>query len=363
MDALIKNNVIKTDKVIVDIGKYSTKILEVHYASKEAIVKSSKLVETTYDDETDSINFTDLAKKVDERAKGKSRKDVSVSLPGEMTENKIVTIKNKKESDIPKIIKNEYSSFGKVSPITHVVDYAFLGKREEQGDTVFYCLVSAVHKSVANALVEAFAHKGLKVKTIVSSIYSQICLSELYFDEYENLNRIFADIGADTIRVTAFAEGIPVYTRLIDIGFNDYIKRIFNSNTDAGKPEIIKALLEVGEISGLNLDNYSKYFYNLDKEEYKRCLDEVDYTMFREIDRIIDLCSSNEFQVNKIYLTGRAIDGFKGKMKEHTGIDCEYVAFEPWAEKDGKNYVVFIDDENFTADYTNAIGLAICPLI
>lgn len=213
MDALIKNNVIKKDKVIVDIGKYSTKILEVHYASKEAIVKSSKLVETCYDDETDNINYDDLARKVDERAKVKGRKDISVSLPAEITENKIITIKNKKESDIPKIIKNEYSSFGKVSPITHVVDYAFLGKREEQGDTVFYCLISAIHKSIANELVEAFANKGLRVKTIVSSIYTQICLSELYFDEYENLNRIFADIGADSMRVTAFADGIPVYTK------------------------------------------------------------------------------------------------------------------------------------------------------
>lgn len=363
MDALIKNNVIKADKDIVDIGRYSTKILEVHYASKEVIVKTSKLVETVYDAETENVDFTALAKKVDECSKGKSRKAVSISLPAEMTENKIITIKNKKESDIPKVIRNEFSNFGKVSSITHVVDYAFLGKREEQGDTVFYCLVSAVHKKTANELVEAFARKGLKIKTIVSSIYAQICLSELYFDEYENLNRIFADIGADTIRVTVFVEGVPVYTRLIDIGFNDYVKKIFHSNVTAGKPEIIKTLLEVGELSGLKLDKYNKYFYSLDKDEYKTCLDEVDYTIFREIDRIIDLCSGNEFQINKIYLTGKVIDGFRDKMKEHTGIACEYVAFEPYDEKDGKNYVVLIDDKKFNADFTNAIGLAVCPMI
>ena len=41
-------------------------------------------------------------------------------------------------------------SFGRVNPITHVLDYAFLGKREEQGDSVSYYLISAVQKSVAH---------------------------------------------------------------------------------------------------------------------------------------------------------------------------------------------------------------------
>lgn len=42
----------------------------------------------------------------------------------------------------------------------------------------------------------------LKVKTIVSSVYNQICLSEIFFDEYEHLNRLFVDFGTNSTSMT-----------------------------------------------------------------------------------------------------------------------------------------------------------------
>ena len=119
--------------------------------------------------------------------------------------------------------------FGKVSTITHVVDYAYLGKREEAGDTVRYYLISAVQKSVASDLISAFAEYRMKITTISCGVYNQHCLSELYFNEYEHLNRLFIDFGTKSTRITAFSEGVAVYTRTIDCGFDTYVTKLFES--------------------------------------------------------------------------------------------------------------------------------------
>ena len=43
MDFLIKNNIIKQNKLIVDIGMFSTKLLEINYAAKKINVTSAKI--------------------------------------------------------------------------------------------------------------------------------------------------------------------------------------------------------------------------------------------------------------------------------------------------------------------------------
>ena len=363
MDILIKNNVIKKNKIIVDIGIYATRILDVRYASKKIIIDKASMFENTSYDDAEGINFDDIARKVDDKTNGRGKRDISVSLPAEICENKIVAIRNKRDSDIPKIIEKEHMDFANASRLTHVIDYAFLGKREEQGDTVAYYLISAVQKTVANDLVNAFAEHKMKVTTIVSSMYNQICLSELYFDDYENMNRMFIDIGSRTTRVIAFAEGVPIYARTIEYGFKSYVNLLFKSQSDVGKPDIITALNEVGEMSGLNVGVYSKYFYTLDKDLYKSCLEDVDGNMFREIDKIVDVFSSNDVAITKIYLTGHIIEGFRDKLKNHTDMECECVTFNDWDEKDGKNYLLWVEDAGFKADYSNAVGLAINPMM
>ena len=139
-------------------------------------------------------------------------------------ESKIITIKNKKQSDIPKLIEKEYSVFSRVSTLTHVVDYAYLGKKEDNGDTVHYCLLAAVHKNTMLQLVEAFEENKLKITTVSFPIYDMICLSSLYQDDYDHLNRLMIDFGVGGTRVVAFSDGIPVYSRNIDIGFHTYVQ-------------------------------------------------------------------------------------------------------------------------------------------
>ena len=64
MDILIKNNVIKKNKIIVDIGIYATRILDVRYASKKVIIDKASMFENTSYDDAEGINFDDIARLV-----------------------------------------------------------------------------------------------------------------------------------------------------------------------------------------------------------------------------------------------------------------------------------------------------------
>lgn len=363
MDALIKNNIIKKNKLIVDIGMYETKVLEVHYEAKVVTVISAKIINSKGIVDEGGINFSELASKIADEFSGSCKRDVSVSLPSEMCESKIITIKNRKKSEIPKVIKKNYMSFGKANPITHVVDYAYLGKREEDGDTVFYYLLSAVQKSIAAELVTGFLKHKLKVKTVVSGIYNQICLSDMFFDDYEHLNRLFVDFGTNTTRITAFSDGMAVYTRSIDTGYNSYIKSLFLAQEKAGKPEIIRVLSNVGEYIGIAANPVNDYFRILSSEVYKRCINEIDDYTINDISRVVELCTKNDLVVSKIYYTGNVLKGFDDKMSNRLELAVEKVKFHSLDEKEGKGYVLEIDDIEFSDVYSNALGLCIYPML
>ena len=96
MDVLIKNNIIKKNKLIVDIGMFETKVLEAHYEAKKITITSAKTIGSKGIVDENGIDFSELASKIDDEFSGSGKKDVSVSLPSELCESKIITIKNKK---------------------------------------------------------------------------------------------------------------------------------------------------------------------------------------------------------------------------------------------------------------------------
>ena len=74
-DELLKSNVIKAQKAIIDIGTDSTKVLEASYTSKEINIEEAYLLKVSYNGET---SFTEIAKKVDEKLYGRQRKDIII---------------------------------------------------------------------------------------------------------------------------------------------------------------------------------------------------------------------------------------------------------------------------------------------
>ena len=190
----------------------------------------------------------------------------------------------------------------------HVI---MVGKREEAGDTVRYYLISAIQKSVATELVNAFSEYRMKITTISCGVYNQYCLSELYFNEYEHLNRLLIDFGTKNIRTTAFSQGVAVYTRTIDTGFDTYVTKLFESQAYAGKPDICEMLYSVGEKLTQTDKKQKNNMYLINDEEYLETINVVDSYICNEIKRVIDLCANNDVVISKIYYTGFVINGFE----------------------------------------------------
>ncbi len=353
MDLLIKNNVIKQTRLIVDIGTYRTKVLEVRYEAKNIHILSAKSFESTAGGE---MNFADIARRVRGVSGGSGQKNVVVILPAGLTENRVASFKNIKETELCKAVENE--SFRKVSPATHEIDYAYLGKRDEQGDTVRYCLMAAVAKSVDNEIVSEFQTCGMKVISVVTSVYAGINLSGLFFDDYEHPNRLMADFGRDSMRLSAISDGVAVYTRVIALGRASYEDALFNAQDDAGRPEISEALEKVG--CKPMLTPHSRYFEKLDEMLYFDIVKSVNTNIIGELSRVLDLCETNEIPITKIYFTGRPIFGFEKAAAENLGTECEIVDFRGVMEKEGRDYVICFDAET-DREFANAVGMAISP--
>lgn len=361
MDFLIKKNIIKKSKVIVDIGSKYIKILEVHYAGKKVSVTNAQKIDSTGMFQ-DGINYIDIAKAISKAIDTKKKCEVSVSLPAHLVESKIITIKNKKQADIPKLIEKEYSTISRVAPLTHILDYAYLGKKEENSDTVHYCLISAVHKNTMQQLVEAFEEYGLKITTLTFPAYNMICLSCLYYNDYENLNRLMVDFGVSGTRVVAFSDGIPVYSRNLDIGFQTYMEKLITEQDLVGTSDIIKALTSIGEMSLLENQQTQQYFNELDKGMYYQSVDHVSTMLIGELERIIELCENNGIGITKIIYGGSVINGFDKRLK-NLGFEIEKFDLDMCGDMQAEDFLLWIEEISVGSLYYNALGLAVSTML
>ena len=123
MDLFVKNNLIKKDKLIIDVGRYCTKCMMVRYAAKRiTVTKTRKLLSSAFCIDNDTIDFKELAKHIERITEKKM--DISISLPASMVDYRIISIKNKRKSDLKRIIEREHAVFGRVTPLTHEIDFS-----------------------------------------------------------------------------------------------------------------------------------------------------------------------------------------------------------------------------------------------
>ena len=359
-DELLKSNVIKAQKAIIDIGTDSTKVLEVSYTAKEINIEEAYLLKVGYNGET---SFTEIAKKVDEKLYGRQRKDIIIVLPSNLTESKIISVKNKNNKDANKVVHKQCKTFGRSNPLTHVVNASFMGAREEQGDTVAYYLISSVSKGIMNELIEAFADFGMKITRVVSNQFNQVCLSELFADDFDNINRILVDFGNNESRITVFADKVAVYSRAIPVGFQSYVKKLFDANNSAGKKEILSALINVGEVD-VDEETATDKLFNIGKSFYYESISEVNKQFFKEFARILDMCSNSDIEISKVYVSGFVLDGFLNSFMNSTELDCELIHFENGEFKAGHGIMIDVQTEKpLNSRFTNAVGLSFCPLL
>lgn len=96
---------------------------------------------------------------------------------------------------------------------------------------------------------------------------------------------------------------------------------------------------------------------------YNNTIEDVSAELFKEIRRVIDLCESNDTEISKIYITGFVMPKMAEKIGEETGVKAQQVKFGAFDDKTGDGYILEIDDTQLGAEYSNALGLAIYPML
>lgn len=344
----------------MDVGNKFIKLLAANYSGKKITVTGVQKLSSEQLFQQSELNYAELVRCVEGVTGTKKRTELSLSLPADMVEYKIVGIKNKKMTKLKVHIEKEYAFSGKVSPVTHEIDYAYLGNRVENGDSIHYCLVGAVSKSIIHTLTDEFEKRKMRVTTISFPVYDLICLSKLFTGDYRN--KLIIDFGVKGTRIAAVCDGVPVYVRNINIGFQTYVDNLFTAQENMGRPDIIEIICTVGEMQILTGENLVRYFSRFKRDLYVSVVNKVSEALAKEIFRVVELCENNNVPITKIICNDYPIKGFEQRLKSgNMEVECFDLSLAEIAH--GKDFILHLGNVNADASYNNALGLAVHTLL
>lgn len=315
MDALVKRNIIKKSKVIVDIGSKCTKLLEVSYTAKRILVTGTHKIESESFFDGKTLKHDKLVYSIKRLMKNRKIPELSVSLPADMVDFKIIGIKNKKPSEHGMHIDEEHSTFGKVNAHTHELDYGYLGVRELNDDSFYHCLLATVNKREVTELTKTFLKKGLKLTTVSFPVYDLICLSQIFAMDCDHRNKLLIDYGTSGTRIVAISDNVPIYARNINLSFEN-----------------------------IHFDN------------------DITNQLENEIVRVLEFCESNGLPVSKIIWGDCPASNFEERFQSKD-IVVEKADFRFNKVAYGKAFTMQITASDIDSSYNNALGLAINTLM
>jgi hypothetical protein len=358
MDALVKKNIIKKNKVIIDIGHKYIKLLGVTYVNNKInITGSYKIDAAPFFFENELANYRELVKSINDiisRKKLIKNGEISLSLPTGMVEHRIGSAKNIKLSNLS---KNVVSNIGlnKVSELTHNIDWSYLGQSEKNGDTHSYYLVSAINKSIINPLIKEFELKNFRVTTVSFSQNNMISFSDIYCNDFENTNKLYLDFGMNDTRIIVESGGTSIYSRTIDSGFNTFVDKLFSSFGYVPIPVLVEFVMNVG----LKRDKIPPDILN--ETKYFEVMDKVALQWQNELIRVIRLCENEGIAISKIICVNDVISGLMDNFIEND-IEVELFCSESVSELSGNGYTTLLDNSENYKIFGGAIGLAMATM-
>lgn len=358
MDLLVKKNIIKKNKVIIDIGHKYIKLLGVTYANNRITVTGSYTIDAVpFFFEEELTNYRELVRQINDvinRKKLIRHGEISLSIPSNMVEYRIGSAKNIKISELGKIIKSNVG-LNKVNEITHNIDWSYLGQAEKNSDTQTYYLVAAVNKSVLTPLINEFENKNLRVTTVSFSQNNIIGFSEIFGSDFDNPNKLYLDFGMNDTKVIVESSGTAIYSRTIDIGFNTFVDKVFSTCEGVSIPEIIELIRTVG----IKKEKYPVAVIN--EEKYLEVMERINLQWQNEIIRIIRLCENEGVEISKIVCVNTPLLGQLDSFTEND-ITVDYFPPEEITEFSCAGYSINLDDSEDYSNFGNSIGLAMATM-
>lgn len=304
MDIFVKNNISKREKLIIDVGHRFIKLMYVEYAGGEMRIKGSYkiLAYSAYrmDGSIDPLALSKTVNDIVNVKKAVQNAAVLISLPSETVTYKIDNAKNIRLGELDKYITSNLG-FARTSTETHNVDKTYLGRKELNGDSVYYYIAAALEKSFAAELVYDFKKFGLNIIGI-SFPMADIALLPVLFAGDSEPNKIYIDFGAETTKAVIETSGIISYIREFDIGYNYFVNRI-SEKCGMNKVDVAEKLPKI------NAENFGEEDSFL--SAYEDCLTQWQ----SELARIINLMDDDGWHISKAVLLSPLLPGMDERMR------------------------------------------------
>ncbi len=305
MDFLLKYNVTKKSRLIIDVGRRYIKLMSVDYAGGEA-----RITETYKTDAYSAYNMegwlilSALAKIVNEIVNVKKavpKADIRLSLPSDAVKYKVGAAKNIKPTELDKYVRDNLG-LQRVSTETHNIDKTYLGKKELNGDTLLYYMGGAAEKSFAAEVVFAFGKYDLHISGLSFSMADMTLLAGLLETDAEP-NKVYIDFGAAATNIAVESVGTVIYCREIDIGFFSFTKRISDA-TGISRAEVADLILE-----GQEPDNED--ILETWREVYTECVEDWQ----QEVARILNMMDDDGVLVTRAVLLNPLLPQMDERMR------------------------------------------------
>lgn len=261
-------------------------------------------------------------------------KEVTLAIPGHSVIIKKITMPVMDQEALDEAIKTEAPNYINIDINDVYLDAAPLPTADDQMGQMDVMLVAA-RKSIVNDYATVVAEAGLVASNVdIDTFAVQNCF-EANYDVSSGETVALLNIGASIINITILTDGVPVFTRDITVGGNQFTQEIQKQlNVSYEEAEALKS-------GGADQDSDAMI-----PQEVEQILEETAGQIAGEIQRSIDfyLSGSADGHIGRMLISGgsaKVLALFKA-IEERSGIAVEYL--NPFR-------CIAIDDRKFDTAY------------
>jgi type IV pilus assembly protein PilM len=195
-----------------------------------------------------------------------------------------VDVPKMKQKEIQNVVKYEAEQFIPGNSDEYIVDYKILGEIKENQNDLFKVLIVAVPSGIIQNYIELLENLSINPRAIDFFSNSTCRFLNNFLRDVKDKNYVLIDVGASNTIITIAEQGVPVLTRLVQIGSEEIARTIANS---------FNLTLEDGE---KYMKTHGRVFFDNEQPE-----DKFLWEMMTSIMPTVELLLKNIFQSVEFY--------------------------------------------------------------
>lgn len=352
----LKGLFLREQALVLDMGAYTAKVLDVHKKGEHITVNSFLEIENVekYFNGKDITNFDGLVNDISRVLKVTDLKAKKLDLVynSSQLQTKIIKVPDMSEKDIKEFVDIEYhKSFNGVNSNTHILDYLPFGMIEEE-DRLEHSILIATMPIVESAkLLKAFEARKMNINAIETNIHA--LGNALNLVDKESPYKMIVHVGKEYSIVLFSKDDVPIFYRMFAFGY-DLLTREIQKEVQTSIGNINSMLRTIGFLKD------DEFKSDIDQFEYQRIIRDQFSTFVNEVYRSINYVKmTTKFEADHLFVSGGVanMEGLLSYFEENLAMEVKKWAFKGY-EKDGRKLSVK-GKETIGPEYALALGLSV----